>query len=264
VKTFLRWAGSKKQLLPILAGYWPYGFSRYIEPFAGSCCLFFHLEPPNAILGDINAELIQTLRAIKRDPSRVIESLRRLKKTKANYYRVRAIDPTSLGLFEASARFLFLNSLCFNGLYRTNRSGQFNVPYCPPGHSTVPEHLIIDAHRRLKSATIIQGDFEATIATATEGDLVYLDPPYATARRRVFAEYGPKSFSPVDLVRLDQCLKRIDQAGAKFVVSYADSQETRERFSRWNLRRVRTKRNIAGFTGNRRGCYEVLATNIES
>jgi DNA adenine methylase len=264
VRTFLRWAGSKKQLLPVLAEYWPHSFSRYIEPFAGSCCLFFHIEPPKAILGDINAELIHALRAIKRDPARVIESLNRLKKTKASYYRVRSIDPTNLGLFEAAARFLFLNSLCFNGLYRTNGDGQFNVPYCPPGHSTVPEHLILDAHIRLRSATLIQGDFEATIATAGKGDLVYLDPPYAMATRRVFSEYGPKPFSSVDLVRLDKCLKKIDRRGAKFVVSYADSQETRKRFSAWSLRRVRVRRNIAGFTGNRRGCYEVLVTNIES
>jgi DNA adenine methylase len=195
---------------------------------------------------------------------RVIECLRRLPKNENSFYRIRAIDPAQLGLFEAAARFLLLNSLCFNGLYRTNMAGRFNVPYCPPGHSTVPEELILGASARLKSATLVQGDFEATIATAAPGDFVYLDPPYAVPHRRVFSEYGPKLFGPSDLLRLDQALTRMDDHGVKFLVSYAECKQARKLFSRWRVRRVRTKRNIAGFTGNRRACYELLATNLES
>jgi len=263
MRSFLRWAGSKKQLLPILEKYWCDGFSRYIEPFAGSSCLFFHLEPQSAILGDINGELMGAMRAIRLDATKVIECLRRLPKSKKNYYRIRRWQPAQMELFEAAARFLYLNSLCFNGLYRTNASGLFNVPYCPPGHRTVPEDLLIEASRRLESATLVSGDFEETVALAAAGDFVYLDPPYAVSRRRVFSEYGPTIFQVDDLRRLGRVLSDLDRRGAKFVVTYADCAEVRPIFKRWAVRRVWTKRNIAGFTGDRRGSYELLATNLE-
>jgi DNA adenine methylase len=263
VRSFLRWAGSKRQLLPILSRYWSDGFSRYIEPFAGSSCLFFHIEPSDAILGDLNGELISAMRAIKLDVGRVIECLQRLPRGRTNYYRTRRIDPRNLGLYESAARFLYLNSLCFNGLYRTNNSGQFNVPYCPPGHNTVPEDALIQASALLKKATLMRGDFEQTISTSGSGDFVYLDPPYALSGRRVFSEYGPTPFQSSDLDRLRKSLVILEKRGAKFVVSYADCKEARLAFRDWRVRRVRTRRNIAGFTGDRKGSYELMATNLE-
>jgi DNA adenine methylase len=264
MRAFLRWAGSKKQLLPILERYWTGGFSRYIEPFAGSSCLFFHLEPTSAILGDINGELIGALRAVRLDAPRVIECLRRLPRNEGCYYRIRRVNPAQLCPFEAAARFLYLNSLCFNGLYRTNTAGGFNVPYCPPGHKTVPAHLLIEASERLRRAALVHGDFEDTVSVATGGDFVYLDPPYAVSRRRVFSEYGPTLFGARDLARLRKALRTLDRRGVKFVVSYADCSEARAAFKAWTLQRVRTRRNIAGFTGDRRGSYELLATNLEN
>jgi DNA adenine methylase len=263
VRSFLRWAGSKKQLLPVLSGYWSDGFSRYIEPFAGSSCLFFHLEPKEAILGDANPELISAMRAIRLDVGRVIECLRRLPRNQPAFYRIRRIDPSGLGLYEAAARFLYLNSLCFNGLYRTNNSGHFNVPYRPPGHKTIPEELLLRASILLKKATLVSGDFEETIAAAGRGDFVYLDPPYALSGRRVFSEYGPTTFQSDDLFRFRKALLRLEQQGAIFVASYADCKEARQIFREWRTRRVRTRRNIAGFTGARKGSYELLATNLE-
>jgi len=263
VRSYLRWAGSKRQLLPILSRYWSDGFSRYIEPFAGSSCLFFHIEPRDAILGDLNGELISAMRAIKLDVGRVIECLRRLPRSRSNYYRIRRIDPRTLGLCESAARFLYLNSLCFNGLYRTNIGGQFNVPYCPPGHNTVPEDALVQASVLLRGATLLRGDFEQTISTSGAGDFVYLDPPYALSGRRVFSEYGPTTFQSNDLDRLRKSLVMLEKRGAKFVVSYADCKEARVALRDWKVRRVRTRRNIAGFTGDRKGSYELLATNLE-
>jgi DNA adenine methylase len=141
-------------------------------------------------------------------------------------------------------------------------AGKFNVPYCPPGHRTVPEELLLAASARLKTAILVHGDFEKTIADAGTGDFVYLDPPFAVAHRRVFSEYGPRLFQASDLSRLDGCLSTMNNRGAKFVVSYADCAEARKVLSRWNVRRVRTKRNIAGFTGDRRASFELMATNL--
>ena len=263
MRSFLRWAGSKKQLLPILGEYWSCHYTRYIEPFAGSSCLFFHVEPVSAILGDLNGELISTLRAIRLDVGRVIECLRRIPRNKKNYYRVRRADPSSLGIYGAAARFLYLNSLCFNGLYRTNGAGYFNVPYCPPGHKTVPEPLLIQASALLNRATLLVSDFEETMTMAGAGDFVYLDPPYALSGRRIFSEYGPRLFQTCDLDRLQTALDGLNARGAKFVVSYADCLEGRKALDQWKLRRVKTRRNIAGFTGDRKSSYELLATNLE-
>jgi len=108
----------------------------------------------------------------------------------------------------------------------------------------------------------LRGDFEHTVETAASGDFVYLDPPYAMSGRRIFSEYGPRPFQSRDLGRFGDALVVLDRRGAKFVASYADCTEGRRTFEKWKVRRVRTKRNIAGFTGDRKGSYELLATNI--
>jgi DNA adenine methylase len=263
VRPFLRWAGSKRQLLSSIRPYWKDGCSRYIEPFAGSSCLFFELQPSNAILGDLNWELIATYRAIKHDPDLVLECLRRLARGKRAYYLIRAIDPRPLADAELAARFIYLNHYCFNGLFRTNRSGNFNVPY---GRQKKPvpfdENLILDASRALKSVTLLAADFEETIARAQPGEFVYIDPPYAVSSRREFSEYLPESFSDRDLGRLRTSLEWLDTKGIGFVATYADSREARSLLAPWKPRRIWTRRNIAGFAAHRRGAYEILATNL--
>jgi DNA adenine methylase len=165
---------------------------------------------------------------------------------------------------ELAARFLFLNRLCFNGIYRTNSSGKFNVPYGQPKR---PPRINIEAllaiSHGLKRATLLHSDFENILQEAQQGDFVYLDPPYALSKRRVFAEYHPDSFSDIDLERLDEALCDLQKRQVHFVVSYADCAEGRKLVSRWKWRRVRTKRNVAGFIYHRRSAYELIASNRE-
>jgi DNA adenine methylase len=133
VRSFLRWAGSKRLTLNVLKASCPNRIEgRYIEPFAGSACLFFDLQPNEAILGDLNRELICAMREIRRDVYRVLECVRRLPRGKTGYYRVRSLSTYQLCEAEIAARFIYLNRYCFNGLYRTNLKGNFNVPYGPP------------------------------------------------------------------------------------------------------------------------------------
>src|SRR5438046_2135596 len=129
MKSFLRWAGSKRQLLPRIIPLIGSGYDRYVEPFAGSACLFFGLLPKRALLGDINQELMFTYRQVQRQATEVGRQLARMRKCKAAYLRLRSTDPAALGAATRAARFIFLNRCCFNGLYRTNQRGQFNVPY---------------------------------------------------------------------------------------------------------------------------------------
>jgi DNA adenine methylase len=191
--------------------------------------------------------------------------MKRYPATKAHYYTLREGDPASLSDVEIAARFLFLNKLCFNGIYRTNASGCFNVPYAKPKRrrvvfdfDTLSKTAIL-----LKNASLFHGDFEAVLADTRAGDFVYLDPPYAVAKRRVFSQYQAQSFSERDLDRLRSWLVELDRRGVHFVLSYADSAEGRKLASAWNHRRVRTRRNVAGFAGDRRLAFEVMASNRE-
>jgi DNA adenine methylase len=263
LEPFLRWAGSKRQLVPSLRQFYPIG-ARYIEPFAGSACLFFALEPERGVLGDLNKELVDAFRAIRRDPNRVLEALLRIDSGKRSYYRLRRADPNVLADSEAAARFLFLNRYSFNGLYRTNSAGRFNVPYAAPKKRRVWDgtHLH-DAAALLQRANLIHADFEMTLSYAEKGDFCYLDPPYVVSKRRVFSEYIPGSFSMSDLERLSESLNRLDRVGARFVISYADCSEARRILKHWRPRRVLVRRNISGFVSRRRGAYELLASNFE-
>jgi DNA adenine methylase len=263
MEPFLRWAGSKRQLIPRLRRFWSDDFRRYIEPFAGSASLFFAIEPDRAILGDANGELISTMRAVKENVDDVLACLRRLPSGERAYYRVRGLEVGKLSRLEIAGRFIYLNHYCFNGIFRTNKKGRFNVPYGPPkSGARVRKTPLVRASSLLKRARLLSGDFAETLSHAGSGDFVYLDPPYAVSTRRLFAEYLPNSFGQSDLGRLGKELRTLDNRGAAFVITYADSPEGRRLLSPWNCTRVWTRRNIAGFAGNRRGSYEILATNL--
>lgn len=131
---FLRWAGSKRRLLPVLQTFWNDRHKRYVEPFAGSACLFFALRPPKAILGDLNPELVSTYREVKYRVDDVLNELATIPLAdRGEYKRLRTSDPSELSGVQRAARFIYLNRFCFNGIYRTNLKGQFNVPFsgCP-------------------------------------------------------------------------------------------------------------------------------------
>jgi DNA adenine methylase len=263
MKSFLRWAGSKRSLLGQLRPYWPDDGSRYIEPFCGSACLFFDIRPSRAILGDLNDELIRTMRAVKNSPHLVLEAVRRFRRGKSAYYRLRTTSPATMAEADRAARFVYLNRNCFNGIYRTNQKGEFNVPYGPPrSERGIDERIILGASFVLGNAMIVHGDFEEILAHAQATDFVYLDPPYSSKSRRLFHEYVPGSFSEKDLQRLAAQLKRLDALQAYFVITYADSADARELLGPWRPRRVRVRRHVAGFGRHRRHAYELIASNI--
>ncbi|MHB8405068.1 MAG: DNA adenine methylase [Gammaproteobacteria bacterium] len=263
-KPFLRWAGSKKKVVPILSEYWDKSYKRYIEPFMGSSVLFFHLQPDQAILSDINSELIDTYSAVKSNPNKVHEALRHLTKGKVAYYKIRNINPKKLNKVSRAARFIYLNRFCFNGIYRTNRDGKFNVPYSNNPRSDLPtKKELVVVSKSLRKVQLHCADFERIIsANVMTNDFVYLDPPYAVANRKIFRQYGPQTFGLDDLERLNGVLHDIDKKGAHFLLSYAFCREAKTVFKDWTQRRILTTRNIAGFSKFRRRAVEILATNI--
>jgi DNA adenine methylase len=262
--SILRWAGSKRKLLPELIPYWGHGQRRYIEPFAGSAALFFALKPKRALLSDINSELIKTLTVVRDNPTAVYKHVSRYPVGQESFYRLRALDPTVLSPVERAARFLFLNRFCFNGLYRTNENGHFNVPYSSQKTGGIPPwEQFSQAAMLLKRAVLKCGDFESVLLSAVGmGDFVYLDPPYAVGNRRIFRQYGSHTFGLQDLNRLNAVLREIQTRGAHFVLSYAYCREAKETFADWTSRRVYAQRNISGFARHRRRAAELIVTNI--
>ncbi len=226
----------------------------------GSACLFFKLQPSNAVLADINSDLIRTFLAVRDHPQAVSNRLANIPIGKRSYYHIREQRLANMGAVDAAARFIFLNRFCFNGLYRTNEAGRFNVPYGSKGRLPTASELHSVA-TVLRSCKIKHSDFERILEITKLGDFVYIDPPYAVGNRRIFRQYGPSSFGLQDLQRLSKCLASMDRRGVKFVMSYALCPEANKFFKRWPHRRVYVQRNIAGFANQRRLAAEVMISN---
>jgi DNA adenine methylase len=225
---FLKWAGGKRWFAARYLDLLPARFDRYIEPFLGSGALFFALRPPKAILADLNADLIATYLAIQGDWKRVVRILGRHngKHSKEFYYSVRSSQPrTPHG---KAARFIYLNRTCWNGLYRVNTRGQFNVPVGTKEKVLLGADDFCRASVLLKGATLMTSDFERVVCQARQGDLIFADPPYVTAHsQNGFLKYNEKLFSWEDQVRLRDTLLDAKKRGAAVVATNADTPSIR-------------------------------------
>jgi DNA adenine methylase len=261
---FLRWAGSKRSLIPVLQKYWKNSHRRYLEPFAGSACLFFALKPPRAILGDLNSELISTYLEIKYRLEAVNNELEKLPAAdKAHYLRLRSVSTKDLKAAERAARFIYLNRFCFNGIYRTNLNGDFNVPFSGARCGTVPSaEALKKCATRLRTARLVHGDFEKVLEYAQPGDLVYMDPPFAVRERRVFRQYDPSTFTHKDIARLREWMDYLTAEKIDFVVSYAECDEANLLKKGYEYQTVTVRRNIAGFAAHRAKTNEIMISNF--
>jgi DNA adenine methylase len=227
---FLKWAGGKRLLLPQMLATVPAATpsARYFEPFLGGGALFFALGPGQARLSDLNGELMATYRAVRDRVDEVIEVLAILRNTKDDYYRIRAWNPRTPA--RRAARFIYLNKTCFNGLYRENLFGQFNVPYGRHKYETVVCDVdqLTTASRALQSTELRTLDFVDAVRPATRGDLVYFDPPYITSHQNNgFVEYNARIFSWNDQRRLLSAAVRLMDRGVTVVISNADHPSIR-------------------------------------
>lgn len=259
----LRWAGSKKKLLPTLRAAAPAEFDRYIEPFVGSGVLFLLLNPKRATLSDLNPHLVHAYRTIKADPEVIWGTLMAWPSTEKFYYELRAIDPLTLDAHARAARFIYLNRYCFNGVYRTNLQGFFNVSR-GQGNLGIPDWDVFKGFAaRIRKAQIVNCDFEKSIKKAKENDFLYLDPPYAELGKRDRGEYGAGTFKPDDVTRLIQAMREASDRGAKVLLSYSADQLNLKSLKGWQVRELSVMRNISGFTGSHRTAREVLISNYK-
>jgi DNA adenine methylase len=259
----LRWAGSKRSQVRHLAACLPRDYGKYVEPFAGSACLFFHLGPNEAILGDLNPDLMSFYEHLAERPSSLIAALGRFAKDGEDYYDVRAKRGVP-GSIAASARFLYLNRFSFNGVHRTDRHGRFNVPKGSHTGRLPSKTDILAASAAIASATRVSGDFEDTLSLASRGDFVYLDPPYARRKSLRPGEYGSRSLDgDTDLCRLACCLYDLNRRGVRYLVSYMRSRRAIQILPHTYMRYMRVRRNVGGFSSTRRTSIEVLLANYE-
>jgi DNA adenine methylase len=221
------------------------------------------LEPPKAIIGDLNPELISTYIEIKYRLPAVLTELAKLPLwSKEEYLRLRSLDTSRLKPQARAARFIYLNRFCFNGIYRTNLKGQFNVPYSGDGCGALPQDEVFQrCSRGLRGARFVNGDFEAVLRQAERGDLVYMDPPYAVRAQRVFREYDPSTFTHGDIYRLRSWMVRLHAAGISFLVSYAESDEANVLKEGFSYETISVRRNVAGFAAHRALTNELLISN---
>ena len=273
-KPFVKWAGGKRQLIPILNENLPASMGTYFEPFLGGGALLFHIltERTNQKCGisDLNSDLVLAYTTIRDKTEELIVSLKNhsknyQKNSKSYYYTIRDANPRSA--IEKTSRLLFLNRTCFNGLYRVNKKGKFNVPlgrYTNP--NIVNEENIRSVSQVLQThrVSIKCQDFGAVLDSAKKNDLVYFDPPYQPVSDTAnFTSYTNKSFTSEDLRRLAKLCLKLDSKGCNVMLSNSFSQEVAEMFTnkQWKIKKIAANRSINSNSKKRTGHFELLIKN---
>jgi len=269
---FLKWAGGKRQLLDQYAPHLP-ALGRggtYFEPFLGGGALFFHLQPRRAVLSDINDDLINCYRMVRDHAAEVLDLVaeHRRRHCRDHYYAVRALDLGPLTHIQQAARFIYLNRTCFNGLYRVNSKGGFNVPmgrYVRP-MATI-EATVLAASRALLRADIRVASFAHAVAGAKRGDVVYFDPPYQPLSPTAsFTSYSKDDFGEADQRHLAEVFAELTERGVKALVSNSDHPFVRKLYASkaYRLIEVRASRAINSRAERRGAVGELLVCNFSA
>lgn len=254
LKPFIKWAGGKRWLVGSEQLALPSFEGRYFEPFLGGGAVFFDLAPTSAVLSDANPRLIETYEAIKEDWGRVRKLLQRMQSlhSKAFYYEER--DRTRQMPHTRAAQFLYLNRTCWNGLYRENLSGKFNVPIGTKTKVLMPEDDFEGASKILQNAELHACDFEETLMEAGRGDLVFLDPPYTTAHNtNGFLKYNQKIFSWDDQMRLRRCVGAAKLRGARLVLTNANHDSIHQLYEDIGMPEIVSRQSVISGTSAARG-----------
>ena len=258
-----RWPGGKRWLVPSLRQLLPLTYSSYYEPFFGGGALFFAEQPSNAVLSDVNDELMACYRAVRDTPGEVEACLQKLPRDKDSYYHVRSTAPDDP--VERAARLIYLTTLAFNGIYRVNRQGVFNVPYGGREYVNLGAAGSLSSYSRaLGSAKIRSGDFEESLQSAGKGDVVFLDPPYTvTHSNNGFLRYNESIFSMQDQRRLADAAEALASRGAHVIVTNAQHSSVSDLYSDV-FRRIAVRRTsrMAADPARRLAVEELVLTNV--
>lgn len=274
LQPFLKWAGGKRQLLPEIRKYIPRRYKLYFEPLVGAAAVLFDVQPQAAIINDVNVELINCYRVIKQDPEGLLSHLREHKEKNGEeyFYRLRSLDrEPNFGLLtdiERAARIIYLNKTCYNGLFRVNSQGQFNVPFGKYANPNIVAEVVIRAvSRYLNEANveISNGDFAVAVSGAGSDDFVYLDPPYdPVSDTASFTGYNLYSFDKNEQRRLKNVCDELTERGCKLLLSNSATDFIRGLYSdvtRYTIVEVEASRHINSVPTGRGKVNELLIFN---
>ena len=270
MKPILKWAGGKAQLLPYIREMLPPVWNRYYEPFLGGGAVLLDLAPPQATVNDINPELVNMYAQVRAEADAVIACLKELDARHeraadagAFYYAMRALfnERRGSGTPEQAARLIYLNKHCFNGLFRVNAGGSFNVPFNNRRRGeSFCEKNVRAVSGYLHHVHILHGDFEAALRPVQKGDFVFFDSPYAPLNPTSFTDYTKEGFDYEDHVRLADVFRRLSARGVHCMLTNHNTELVRSLYGDFPLRVVPVARNINSRASARKG-EEVIVTS---
>ena len=263
----VKWVGGKRQLMFELLKNMPKSYNRYFEPFIGGGALFFELQPELAYISDMNEELINLYSVVRDNVYELIDDLSKHEVSKEYFLEIRNIDRTKkyaeLSDVERASRFIYLNRTCFNGMYRVNSQGQFNVPF---GHYKNPriidENNLLNCSELLKKTEIKCADFSEILTKVQKGDFVYFDPPYVPLNETSsFTSYTKDGFDIDMQFKLRDVCDELDSKGVKFMLSNSDTKLVNELYANYDIKKVFASRQINANANGRGKIAEVLVRN---
>ncbi|POB12047.1 DNA adenine methylase [Sulfobacillus sp. hq2] len=272
VRPFLKWAGGKRQLLPELRRYYPKNFHRYYEPFVGAGAVLFDLQPLQAVVNDMNSELINTYRVVANDVEALIANMAKHHNDKEYYYQLRGLDRTAqyreLTDVERASRIIFLNKTCFNGLFRVNSHGHFNVPFGHYKNPTIIDETALRATSQYLSSngiSLTNMDFEQALQGATKGDFVYLDPPYdPISDTASFTAYDRGGFDRNQQIRLKSVFDDLNRRGCHVLLSNSATAFIKDLYRDYPMQIIGANRAINSDAKHRGKIDEVLVMNYDT
>lgn len=274
-KPFLKWVGGKGQLLEQFKSLFPKKYNKYYEPFVGGGAVFFYLKPESGHINDINEVLINTYKIIKTKPHDLIELLRDLEdkfhKTKDEnkkefYYDIREkFNDIKKPNLQKSAYLIFLNKTCFNGMYRENSKGGFNVPFGQYKNPTIlNESNILEVSKLLKHIEITNTSFEECLENAEKGDFIYFDPPYYPLNKTSsFTTYSKDNFLEKEQEKLASLFKKLDKKGCYVMLSNSNTEFIEKLYKGYNIKKIHANRMINSVSSKRGKILEIVVRNYE-
>lgn len=266
-KPFIKWVGGKRSLMSTLLANAPKQFTTYYEPFVGGGALFFALKPQKAVLLDLNIDLAITYNVVKKKPMLLIDALAIHNElhNEEYYYSIRKMQTSDDEIVVAS-RFIYLNKTCYNGLYRVNSKGEFNVPmgnYKSP--LILDKENILECSKVLQNATIEFATFQKSLLMPQRNDFVYLDPPYHPINSDSFTKYNKDGFTEGDQIELYKSCKQLHERGVKFMLSNSDTPFINNLYKdkEFNIQIVTAPRMVNCKSAGRSSTNEVLIRNYE-
>lgn len=269
----VKWVGGKRQIINELEQFLPKeGFTKYYEPFLGGAAMLFHLQPANAIVNDVNPDLINMYQVIKNNVEELILELGNHPNNEQHFYDVRDWDRDKIAYearsdVEKAARLIFLNKTCYNGLFRVNNAGEFNTPfghYTNPGIINKPVLRAVSSYLKENNITFLNGDFSSAVKNVTKSTFVYFDPPYdPVSDSSSFTGYTKGGFGREQQEALKSICDTLNKKNVKFMLSNSSTDFIRDLYRDYNIHTIQAKRAINSVASRRGMVDEVVVTNYE-